>query len=294
MVDGGPEKWGVRRKERAAEGGMGRRAVGYGRASRCMTAAASWVSVCCALVACLLLVAYAITEVPDTSASTLTRPFEGLPGATAGPVARRRPPQAERPEMPRGRRSSRGSSAVVGWLVARFHACGRTAPGAVCCPVCFGAGSCWLTPLRSVPSCASFPPHPTGGWGVFEDRDAPPADPRRQAYATPLLLACRVGPLAGTIGLTPPSRGSTIWARYMYRCAEGACMARGRRTALTIHLTPEERQTLMAWQRSTAISAGRARRGRILLLLADGVPVSHVATMVGLSRRFVYKWVRRF
>jgi len=48
-------------------------------------------------------------------------------------------------------------------------------------------------------------------------------------------------------------------------------MARGRKTALTMQLTADERQTLMAWQRSTTIRAGRARRGRIILLLADGI-----------------------
>jgi len=71
-------------------------------------------------------------------------------------------------------------------------------------------------------------------------------------------------------------------------------MARGRKTILTIHLTAEERQTLLAWQRSTTIPAGRARRGRILLLLAERVPIAHIAATVGLSRRFVYKWTKRF
>ena len=71
-------------------------------------------------------------------------------------------------------------------------------------------------------------------------------------------------------------------------------MPRGRKTALAISLTDGERQTLMAWQRSTTIPAGRAKRGRIILLLADGVPISHIARTVGISRRFVYKWVQRF
>src|SRR6266568_2446561 len=71
-------------------------------------------------------------------------------------------------------------------------------------------------------------------------------------------------------------------------------MARGRTTALTIRLTPAERRTLVAWQRATTFSAGRARRGRIILLVADGVPIAHVAATVGISRRFVYKWVQRF
>jgi len=71
-------------------------------------------------------------------------------------------------------------------------------------------------------------------------------------------------------------------------------MARGRRTSFTIRLTIEERQTLLAWQRSTTISMGCARRGRIILLMADRVPISHIADTVGISRRFVYKWVQRF
>jgi transposase len=71
-------------------------------------------------------------------------------------------------------------------------------------------------------------------------------------------------------------------------------MARGRKTSLTIRLTPAERQTLLAWQRATTIAAGRARRGRIILLVADGLPISEVAATVGISRRFVYKWVKRF
>jgi DNA invertase Pin-like site-specific DNA recombinase len=71
-------------------------------------------------------------------------------------------------------------------------------------------------------------------------------------------------------------------------------MARGRKTSLTIRLTSAERQTLLVWQQSTTLSAGRVRRGRIILLLADGVPISRIADAVGLSRHCVYKWVRRF
>src|SRR5262245_24733337 len=71
-------------------------------------------------------------------------------------------------------------------------------------------------------------------------------------------------------------------------------MARGRTTSLTIRLTPVERRTLRAWQRATTISAGRARRGRIILLMAEGVPITDIAATVGISRRFVYKWAQRF
>ena len=71
-------------------------------------------------------------------------------------------------------------------------------------------------------------------------------------------------------------------------------MARGRRTSLTIRVTAKERRTLQAWQWSTTIPAGRARRGKVILLMADQVPIAHIAAMVGISRRFVYKWVHRF
>jgi hypothetical protein len=71
-------------------------------------------------------------------------------------------------------------------------------------------------------------------------------------------------------------------------------MARGRRTSLTIRLTPAERQTLLAWQRATTIPAGRARRGRIILLVANGMSISDIADTVGIIRRFVYKWAQRF
>ena len=71
-------------------------------------------------------------------------------------------------------------------------------------------------------------------------------------------------------------------------------MPRGRKTSFTIHLTPAQRQTLLAWQRSTTISAGLARRGRMILLLADGVTITDIAAAVGMSRRHIYKWVQRF
>ena len=68
----------------------------------------------------------------------------------------------------------------------------------------------------------------------------------------------------------------------------------GRRTRLRIVLTPAERATLEAWQRSTTLPAALARRGRILLLLAAGLSITTVAARVGFTRPHVYKWVRRF
>src|SRR6266699_1179822 len=71
-------------------------------------------------------------------------------------------------------------------------------------------------------------------------------------------------------------------------------MARGRTTSLTIRFTPTERQTLLAWLRATTISAGLARRARIILLLADRVTITDIAATVGMSRRHTYKWIERF
>ncbi len=71
-------------------------------------------------------------------------------------------------------------------------------------------------------------------------------------------------------------------------------MASGRKTALTIRLTPAQRQRLLARQRATGIPAGDARRARIILLLADRMPITAIAAKVGMSRRHVYKWVQRF
>ena len=70
-------------------------------------------------------------------------------------------------------------------------------------------------------------------------------------------------------------------------------MARGRKTSHTIRLTPAQRRTLLAWQRAT-VPAGLARRARIILLLAEGVTITDIAAMVGISRRHTYKWIQRF
>ena len=71
-------------------------------------------------------------------------------------------------------------------------------------------------------------------------------------------------------------------------------MPSGRKTALTIHLTSEERQTLLAWQRAPTLSAGMVRRGRIILLVSEGTPITEIARAVGISRHHIYKWVQRF
>jgi len=71
-------------------------------------------------------------------------------------------------------------------------------------------------------------------------------------------------------------------------------MGRGRKSPLVIELSPDERQTLQRWQRSTTMAAGPVRRGRIILLLAGRPSSSHVAPVVGVPRAVVRMWARRF
>ena len=71
-------------------------------------------------------------------------------------------------------------------------------------------------------------------------------------------------------------------------------MARGRKTRITILLSNEERTALEWWQRSTTLRAGLVRRARIVLLVAEGLPIAEVVQKVGITRRSVYKWIDRF
>ncbi len=112
-------------------------------------------------------------------------------------------------------------------------------------------------------------------------------------YSSRMLLECPI--IHGIIFALHGKRlGHASEKEALFPLLKGRLMARGRTTSLTIRLTAEERQTLLAWQRATTISAGRARRGRMILLIADRVPLSHIADTVGISRRFVYKWAQRF
>jgi Winged helix-turn helix len=73
-----------------------------------------------------------------------------------------------------------------------------------------------------------------------------------------------------------------------------APMAKGRRTAVKVTLTEDELTTLKIWQRALTLPIGQVRRGRAILLVSAGWPISDVARQVGISRRYVYKWVARF
>ena len=69
---------------------------------------------------------------------------------------------------------------------------------------------------------------------------------------------------------------------------------RGRKSSLTIALTPEDRAEIERWQRATTCPAGLARRGRILLLLEGGKTLKEAARLSGMSLPHVRKWAERF
>ena len=69
---------------------------------------------------------------------------------------------------------------------------------------------------------------------------------------------------------------------------------RGRKTSLRVILTSEERNELERRLRCTTTRAGLARRSRVILGVADGLPLVEVARLVGMTEKHVRKWIRRF
>ena len=69
---------------------------------------------------------------------------------------------------------------------------------------------------------------------------------------------------------------------------------RGRKSALRIDLTPEERDQVLKSLRCPSTPLGLARRCRAILEVAEGTPLVAVARLVGLTEKHVRKWVQRF
>ena len=69
---------------------------------------------------------------------------------------------------------------------------------------------------------------------------------------------------------------------------------RGRRTSLRVLLTLEERNELERQLRCTTTPSGLARRARVVLGVADGLPLVEVARLVGMTEKHVRKWTTRF
>jgi hypothetical protein len=69
---------------------------------------------------------------------------------------------------------------------------------------------------------------------------------------------------------------------------------RGRKTALVIRLTDQERQELQRITRSTSLPAGLVQRAKAILYVSSGMPLKHTGHAVGLTERHVRKWLTRF
>ena len=69
---------------------------------------------------------------------------------------------------------------------------------------------------------------------------------------------------------------------------------RGRKSALQVILSLDERVRLLHITRSTTAQAGISRRARVILLVSDGAPLSHAGRDTGMMEKHVRKWVRRF
>lgn len=70
---------------------------------------------------------------------------------------------------------------------------------------------------------------------------------------------------------------------------------RGRKTTLTLTLTPDDRAALEHCLRATVqVTSGQARRARVVVLRADGVSITTIGRLVGMNRRHIYKWLGRY
>jgi class 3 adenylate cyclase len=68
----------------------------------------------------------------------------------------------------------------------------------------------------------------------------------------------------------------------------------GPRSGRVVELSGEARSALEAVTRRTTVAVGLARRARIVLLAADGVPLDRIARQVGGDRNVVRMWVDRY
>jgi predicted ArsR family transcriptional regulator len=67
----------------------------------------------------------------------------------------------------------------------------------------------------------------------------------------------------------------------------------GPRSPRVIDVPDAVRAELVRLTRGQSVAAGLARRARIVLLAAEGVPVRHIGPQVGVSRTVVRDWLDR-
>jgi hypothetical protein len=62
---------------------------------------------------------------------------------------------------------------------------------------------------------------------------------------------------------------------------------------LSVEVSARDREVLESWLRAPSMPAGLVRRARIVLLAADGVPVTDIVERVGVSKPTVMAWKKR-
>src|SRR5688572_721112 len=67
----------------------------------------------------------------------------------------------------------------------------------------------------------------------------------------------------------------------------------GPRSGRVVALTGEARGVLEGLTRRTTVAVGLARRARIVLLAAEGIPLDRIGRQVGVDRNVVRLWVVR-
>jgi transposase len=68
----------------------------------------------------------------------------------------------------------------------------------------------------------------------------------------------------------------------------------GRKTPIKIILTEEEREKLNRLIRSFKTPAGLLERAKIVIMISEGNSLSHISRVIGIQRRIVRKWGKRF
>ena len=68
----------------------------------------------------------------------------------------------------------------------------------------------------------------------------------------------------------------------------------GPRRSRVVEVTSETRAALQALTRRTTVAVGLARRARIVLLAAEGVPLDRIARQLAVDRNVVRRWVDRY
>lgn len=68
----------------------------------------------------------------------------------------------------------------------------------------------------------------------------------------------------------------------------------GRPTAIHLTLSSQDWLRLLQWQRDPATHPRLVRRARLILHIADGMPIAQAARLVGMGRVHVYLWLRRW